>query len=317
MGDAVAQGKELGLPDNAVTLCKEGTQICLADSDNYRLVNVESGISITLFPYDRSVAKPAITPVGNGEFLLTMGTPQQIGLGMFVNAKGDAVKGTIEWPAVPKSIAYHFPYIIALLRNGTIEIHNMPTQELVQTIPLPVSREPRYLSSAYFSMDLFNTENKEHRSIKVVVGCKDAVLGLSMLSLEEQIDLLFNGKKIQEAVKLGEQIISGAEGETTQSKNQKLLALYQKTGLHYLKETLFDDALSFFQKGLIDPCGLLILFPEFHRHECSFTFSGTLAFAGQWGTMENIISRYLVENYPDLEADTHTSFQSALDANGK
>jgi hypothetical protein len=49
-----------------------------------------------LFPYDASLMRPLmVCLVQSTEFLLVLVTPQQIGLGMFVNAKGDAVRGNL------------------------------------------------------------------------------------------------------------------------------------------------------------------------------------------------------------------------------
>jgi hypothetical protein len=63
----------------------------------------------------------------------------------------------------------------------------MFTQEHVQTIPLPASLEPKYLSTAFFTLDAYDNEANEHTSIKITVGCKESVLGLAMLSLDEQV----------------------------------------------------------------------------------------------------------------------------------
>ena len=39
--------------------------------------------------------QPIICGIGINEFLLVIGTPQMIGLGVFVTAKGDAIRGIL------------------------------------------------------------------------------------------------------------------------------------------------------------------------------------------------------------------------------
>lgn len=75
---------------------------------------------------------------GENEFLVTSFTG--VGsMGVFLNGQGDPVRGTLEWPDHPISIAIESGYIIALLRSQTIVIHSLnDLDNVVQVIPVDV-----------------------------------------------------------------------------------------------------------------------------------------------------------------------------------
>lgn len=52
----------------------------------------------------------------------------------------------MQWSSYPKSICVEYPYIAALLRNNTIEIHNIHNQQLLQSITLEPGMDPRGMS---------------------------------------------------------------------------------------------------------------------------------------------------------------------------
>lgn len=111
--------------------------------------------------------KPLILAVDNNEFLVASHTGNST-LGIFIKENGDPTRGTLEWASNPKSMGescslecvamacptidnaslstvMDYPYIISLLQNNNIEIHNLHTQELVQSIDLthpPILLEP-------------------------------------------------------------------------------------------------------------------------------------------------------------------------------
>src|SRR6266498_3607714 len=57
-------------------------------------------------------------------------------IGQFFSSTGDPVRGILQWNSFPRAISVEFPYVVALLRNNVIEIHNIHEQRLVQHIPL-------------------------------------------------------------------------------------------------------------------------------------------------------------------------------------
>lgn len=113
-------------------------------------------------PIAEAPLKPAVKPfilvVADSEFLLLSWTGAST-LGLFITGEGEPVRGTLEWSSHPISISTYFvllcictmivkqtfatafdaPYVTTLLPDGTIEIHSIETQALVQSIPAPTS----------------------------------------------------------------------------------------------------------------------------------------------------------------------------------
>lgn len=85
---------------------RSGRALCVADKINYNMIDLELASLIPLFPLsqapDTSV-KPSITVVNETEFLILSWTGAST-IGIFVNSDGDPVRGTLEWPAHPKSV---------------------------------------------------------------------------------------------------------------------------------------------------------------------------------------------------------------------
>ncbi|RKO91955.1 hypothetical protein BDK51DRAFT_43886 [Blyttiomyces helicus] len=93
LGDTLSLDKEISLPDGAIHMVRKGAFVCAADQQQYKLIDVVSGATTPLFPYDRGIMRPVITVIGDGEFLLAIATPQGVGLGIFITSRGDAIRG--------------------------------------------------------------------------------------------------------------------------------------------------------------------------------------------------------------------------------
>ncbi|KAF9528703.1 hypothetical protein CPB83DRAFT_854136 [Crepidotus variabilis] len=135
--------KDIPLPPNhGTTLARRaGPYLCLAGKTDYNIVNLEAASLLPFLPISQaettpSFVKPSITIVSPSEFLILswMGAST---LGVFMTGDGDPVRGTLEWPQHPEAISLDYPYITSLLPNGTIEIHSIETQALIQVIPAP------------------------------------------------------------------------------------------------------------------------------------------------------------------------------------
>ncbi|KAJ3070872.1 transforming growth factor, beta receptor associated protein 1 [Podochytrium sp. JEL0797] len=249
--------KEIPLPDGATLLQKHGPYLLAADAHTYKLVHETSGVVTPLFPYDRSVMKPIVCAVGGsggsgggGEFLLAFATTQGVGLGMFVNEVGDAVRGTLQWSSVPKSIVFQFPYILALLHNATLEIHNLQTLLPIQTVSIP-NNEPRFLIDTQFAQDALG-------GLKILLVCRDAVVGVCMKPMEVQIREVLERGEVKEAVELMEGVVGS--GEMRGVKKQILDDIYKDAGIAYFQSLSFTSAVQCFEKGEVDPLVVLKLF---------------------------------------------------------
>ncbi|KAJ8082934.1 hypothetical protein PM082_008792 [Marasmius tenuissimus] len=138
--------KEIPLPQGIRTLARRsGNSLCFADKENYNVVDLETAQMLPLLPlcqaYPPVDVVPFITVTGPAEFLLISWTGATA-LGIFVNGNGEPVRGTLEWPAHPKSVCFDYPYITTLLPNNTIEIHNVETQNIVQVVSAPAEDVP-------------------------------------------------------------------------------------------------------------------------------------------------------------------------------
>jgi vacuolar protein sorting-associated protein 3 len=57
-------------------------------------------------------------------------------IGQFISSTGDPVRGILQWQNFPRAIGVEFPYVVALLRNNVVEVHNILEQRPVQHIQL-------------------------------------------------------------------------------------------------------------------------------------------------------------------------------------
>ncbi|KAG7095427.1 hypothetical protein E1B28_006176 [Marasmius oreades] len=138
--------KEIPLPQAARTLARRsGQYLCFADKEAYNVVDLETLQMLPILPLCQAEpivdVQPFITVTGSGEFLLISWTGTSA-LGIFINGNGEPVRGTLEWPAHPKSVCFDYPYITTLLPNTTIEIHKVDTQEIVQVVSAPADGSP-------------------------------------------------------------------------------------------------------------------------------------------------------------------------------
>lgn len=277
--------------------------LCLADSQIYKLINLKQSSVTLLIPTPQVpvtspnmligsgtqlVPRPLVAVVKKDEFLVVSGNADSQ-IGIFVNANGDAIRGTLQWSSYPKALCVEFPYVTALLRNNTIEIHNILDQTLLQTIPLDPSMEAKGMSFGHgikVWMDVLAKKLKQHTwqgeedvelssqlqreivrystsAARILVYGNDTVLAQVTTPLVVQVDSLLENNLIEEAMQLAEQ----ARNTMTNDNNvyverlrSELNYTYQKSGLLLLKETLFDDAFTLLSKGNMDPRVVIHLF---------------------------------------------------------
>ncbi|BGP33373.1 hypothetical protein JCM10296v2_005173 [Rhodotorula toruloides] len=157
--------KDLPLPNGALIASLRRDRICIADAENYSIVDLEAAEALPLLPISQAPhpdpipqpttasgaatppaagagpdprQRPAIACVASKEFLVASHTGSTT-LGVFVNESGEPCRGTLEWASNLRSLVVDSQYSIALLYNNTIEIHSIHTQEIVQVVQLPSS----------------------------------------------------------------------------------------------------------------------------------------------------------------------------------
>lgn len=144
--DKLSYQKEIPLPQGATLARRSGRALCVADKENYNMIDLELASLIPLFPLSQSedksvIVKPSITVINETEFLILSWTGAST-IGVFINSDGDPVRGTLQWPAHPQAVCLDYPYITALLPNDTIEIHNLESQSIVQVISTSTTSPP-------------------------------------------------------------------------------------------------------------------------------------------------------------------------------
>ncbi|KAG2156895.1 CNH domain-containing protein [Suillus bovinus] len=139
--EKLTYAREIPFRPGAIRAQRSGRHLCIATADIYSVVDLATAQMFELLPVTQvevtpGTIKPHIIVISPSEFLLLSWTGGST-LGLFVTGEGDPVRGTLEWPAYPVSVCLDFPYLATLLPNGTIEVHSVETQTIVQVIPAP------------------------------------------------------------------------------------------------------------------------------------------------------------------------------------
>ncbi|KAJ3214047.1 hypothetical protein HK099_007059 [Clydaea vesicula] len=266
--------KEISITDGVVTMKRFQFQILFSDfQQNYCILNSSNSKILKLLNFDKNlIPKPLILSINKSEFLFVINTQKDgknTGLGMFINDNGDPVRGTLNWETIPKSVAYHYPYILSLLNDNFIQIHSIFTQQLLQTIKIPdPDTQPMYFGESLFFFEStikLEADKASESFIKITLCCKNAVLGLRLNSLETQVEEMFNLGLIKEAVKFHDDInfdketVNEIEDKKLKLKNFKI---YLKAAIKLLELNLFQESLSYFKKFNLDPLIYIKLFKD-------------------------------------------------------
>lgn len=144
----------------------------------------------------------------------------------------------MQWSSYPKSICVEYPYIAALLRNNTIEIHNINNQQLLQSITLEPEMEPRGMSFSHgikvqldglakrlsqrpHNIGSNNATNNDDDDLqdslkrqvarfstvpaKILVFGRNSVMAQIITPLVMQVDALIDDNRIEEAMEMTDQ----------------------------------------------------------------------------------------------------------------
>ncbi|MBW0501097.1 hypothetical protein O181_040812 [Austropuccinia psidii MF-1] len=172
LGETAAQQiREIAIVSAAFQCLLRGSTLLLADIEQYYLVSLRDQRPQAMplldisrptpsTPDDETMSsqttrhRPSMSAIPNSnEFLLASHTGSTC-LGIFVSESGDPSRGTLEWPSNPRNVLVDLHHVMALLFNGTVEIHLLATQELVQVISLPAGLDPRSLAPTKFGLSI-------------------------------------------------------------------------------------------------------------------------------------------------------------------
>ncbi|KAI7862980.1 hypothetical protein BDF14DRAFT_1745752 [Spinellus fusiger] len=322
IGELVQLKKELPLPDGAIMITRYSCNLCLADAKFYRMIDLQQSTAISLCSTPRItptttastylgspqlVARPVATVVKEDEFLVvsTM-LPDHIlyfYFSVLVNGAGDPLHGTIQWSSYPKALCVEIPYIAALLRNNTIEIHNVLDQQRLQVIYLDPSFEARGMSFGHgisvwmenlairlkrcpwpsqnsnidldSEIDLQNMLGREAARYstvpaRILVYGRDAVMAQLPTPLLLQVDELLDSSHVEEGIVMADHAFNSMSVDNsvyTERLRSEFDYIYQKAGLLLLQATVFDDAFALLSKGRMDPRVVISLFSNLIREE--------------------------------------------------
>ncbi|KAG0343263.1 hypothetical protein BG004_005429 [Podila humilis] len=343
---AISEAKELSLPNGALVVTRWKNYVCVADANDFKLIDSRVGRMIPVLPVVQNsnsgssaqVIKPVCVAIAENEFLLASATSSgQTAIGIFCSGNGDPVRGTLQWSSYPRALGVEFPYVAALLRNGTIEIHNILDQRLIQTIRFDQSVDPRTLvqgpglavwmsalaniltmrsgdttistGQASFSPVQKKNDDKIVRIstvlTRVLVAGRENVSALVTTPLILHADGLLRNGRVEEALVLSEKTTTTLSADNLHSERlqHELDYIYQKSGLIYLGETLFDDAFALFQRGKMDPRVVISLFPDvLQKQDLLFEvtlFVGVLDLLRQLRSLPDIITKTMLKSGGD------------------
>ncbi|CAO0793490.1 unnamed protein product [Mucor circinelloides] len=356
IGESMHLKKELPLADGAIALTRHSRILCLADTQNYKLINLQQSSVTLLIPTPQVpvtsptllgsgtqlVPRPLVAVVRKDEFLVVSGSSSDNQtIGIFVNANGDAIRGTLQWTSYPKALCVEFPYVAALLGNNTIEIHNILDQNLLQTIPLEASIDAKGMTFGHgikVWMDVIAKKLKRHiwpppsdhdvdmesqlqreiirystAAARILVFGKDSVMAQVTTPLVVQVDLLLEKNLVEEAMQLAEQArntMSSDNNVYVERLRSELNYTYQKSGLLLLKETVFDDAFTLLSKGDMDPRVVINMFEGLAQSKwlkespSVLLFDGVITLVEGLGTIKNIVNSSLKEFAKDSDQES-------------
>lgn len=98
--------KEINITLESVIMMmrRQGTSICFADAQGYKLLDTAELRLVPLFPHDRTYGSPLVESVDDDEFLVATGGEKHDGLGVYLSMTGDpASRGTLAFPSYPNS----------------------------------------------------------------------------------------------------------------------------------------------------------------------------------------------------------------------
>ncbi|QRV76809.1 vacuolar protein-sorting-associated protein 39 [Ceratobasidium sp. AG-Ba] len=126
-----------------------GAVMCTTDSENYNILGLDNFSMLPVMPLPSLTTpgtRPRIVSSGDGGFVVLQASGDG-GIAVFLTPSGDPDGALIEMPYFPIDIALDPPYLIALLPNNTIEIHNYTLQPpaIVQVISRPEGFSPHSL----------------------------------------------------------------------------------------------------------------------------------------------------------------------------
>ncbi|KAG6549551.1 hypothetical protein Mapa_008932 [Marchantia paleacea] len=227
--------KDLPAPDvvNAMAWC--AGSLCLGIRREYIIMNVNTGVTVDVFPSGRS-ASPMIVSLPDGDLLLGKDK-----IGVIVDHNGKLTQdGGLSWSEAPAGVVIHSPYALARL-SRYIEVRSLkPPHGLVQMLPL---RDTQLLLSSDAGL-IAATDTAIHRILPVPVGVQVVQLAAS--------------GNFQNALALCKML----PPEDAALRASKEDAIHIRYGHYLFEQGQFGEAMEHFGASSLDLTTILSLFPS-------------------------------------------------------
>lgn len=193
------------------------------------------------------VPKPLATRLGEGEMLLAKDVNS-----LFIDTDGNALdKRQVPWPSAPDSLAYSYPYMLALQApsKGGLEVRNPDTMNLLQTIALP---NANFMSVPQPNISL------AHAGKGFLIASDRCIWRMGAQDYESQIDELVANGRYDEALSLlnmlEDTLLHDKEGRIREIRMLKAQALFEMRK--------FQAAMDLFTDAKAPPERVIALYPR-------------------------------------------------------
>ncbi|KAJ4991037.1 vacuolar sorting protein 39 domain 1 [Stagonosporopsis vannaccii] len=193
------------------------------------------------------VPKPLATRLGEGQLLLAKDVNS-----LFIDADGNALdKRQVPWPFAPETLAYSYPYMLALQApsKGSLEVRNPDTLNLLQNIALP---NATFLHVPQPNISL------AHAGKGFLVASDRCIWRMGAESYEKQIDQLTANARYDEALSLlamlEDTLLQDKDGRVREIKTLKAEALFHDKKWH--------DSMDLFIEAKAPPERVIALYPR-------------------------------------------------------
>ncbi|KAI0287482.1 hypothetical protein BC826DRAFT_1044091, partial [Russula brevipes] len=141
---------DIPLRGGAFAARRIGLCLCIADREQYSPVYLGDATTTPILPISQAPQEPGATASiddsGRRRRKLSMSHSFLDGRGYDGRIYQCQRGPTLQWPNHPLSIGLEYPYVMALLPDQTIQVHNVESQEIAQEVPAPPLPSPNETS---------------------------------------------------------------------------------------------------------------------------------------------------------------------------
>eukprot|EP00946_MAST-07B_sp_MAST-7B-sp1_P005335 g5335.t1 len=266
-GKELANPKELHTPSTARSLQWIGNHLCVGFRREYNLLSVETGLIIKEVTDTGRKEKPLVTlvdalrPGDDPEFLISNDSK-----GIFMDYMGSPSRKPdehLDWSSIPSDACCLHPYIVALV-NNSVQIHNLSTLQLAETVPLSGCKS-LCLTRLPFAGAKSDESIAGPGLRTILIAASSSVHAFYVLPLGRRIEQLLSTKQYEAALMLCDVCGDSAERKA-QMSDEVFSALLNKIHMgfaeHLFRERKFSRAREEFFAAECDPRVVLALFPD-------------------------------------------------------